>query len=302
MGNELEGRNQTRNFLMQKQKRNRIVIAAAVAVAVTVTALKYKKIGQEKETQQFRELMETRTGWRMMNATDKQRKKDRSNSIENTNTNMNLNYISPQRNTPRKSLSPHPQQHLPQPPLEETLALLRTVSPGDPRGYKEKEPEPKQPKLQQYAELMDVVERFHEIMKPIIEEEKKKPKIMLPGQYKHYPNKDGHLFFYPPKNYRPTPISRPKYLNLSEKQWKQFYMNVLEGVVPFSIIGLIMFAAQQIVQSKTDSECQEQLTNELERIVADGTEDDDFLDEIIPGITMPHLPKHETDIETAQRT
>ncbi|KAA6374181.1 MAG: hypothetical protein EZS28_030292 [Streblomastix strix] len=49
---------------------------------------------------------------------------------------------------------------------------------------------------------MDVVERLHEIMKPIIEEEKKKPKVMLPGQYKEYPNKDGPLFFYPPKNQR----------------------------------------------------------------------------------------------------
>ncbi|KAA6375617.1 MAG: hypothetical protein EZS28_028856 [Streblomastix strix] len=35
---------------------------------------------------------------------------------------------------------------------------------------------------------------------------------------------------------------------------------------------------------------------------ADESEDEDFLDEIIPGITMPHLPLHKTDIETAQRT
>jgi hypothetical protein len=35
--------------------------------------------------------------------------------------------------------------------------------------------------LQQYAELMGVIERFHEIMKPIVEEEKKKPQVMLPG-------------------------------------------------------------------------------------------------------------------------
>ncbi|KAA6378606.1 MAG: hypothetical protein EZS28_025866 [Streblomastix strix] len=34
----------------------------------------------------------------------------------------------------------------------------------------------------------------------------------------------------------------------------------------------------------------------------DESEDDYFLDEIIPGITMPHLPPHKTDIETAQRT
>ncbi|KAA6364683.1 MAG: hypothetical protein EZS28_039789 [Streblomastix strix] len=82
---------------------------------------------------------------------------------------------------------------------------------------------------------MDVVERFHEIMKPIIEEEKKKPKIILPGQYKHSPNKDGPLFFYPPKNYRLTPIPRPKVLNLSEEQWKQFDGDIRQGVVPFSL-------------------------------------------------------------------
>ncbi|KAA6355251.1 MAG: hypothetical protein EZS28_049221, partial [Streblomastix strix] len=35
---------------------------------------------------------------------------------------------------------------------------------------------------------------------------------------------------------------------------------------------------------------------------ADESEDDDFLDEIIPEITMSHLPPHMSDIETAQRT
>ncbi|KAA6365050.1 MAG: hypothetical protein EZS28_039422 [Streblomastix strix] len=67
---------------------------------------------------------------------------------------------------------------------------------------------------------------------PIIEEEKKKPQVMLPGQYKHYTNKDGPLFFYPPKNYLPTPIPRPKDLNLSEEQWEQFDGDVRQGVVP----------------------------------------------------------------------
>ncbi|KAA6366509.1 MAG: hypothetical protein EZS28_037963 [Streblomastix strix] len=82
---------------------------------------------------------------------------------------------------------------------------------------------------------MDVIEKFHEIMKPIIEEEKKKPKAMLSRQYKHYPNNDGPLFFYPPKNYRQTPIPRPKDLNLSEEQWKQFDVDVREGVVPYCL-------------------------------------------------------------------
>ncbi|KAA6376444.1 MAG: hypothetical protein EZS28_028025 [Streblomastix strix] len=82
---------------------------------------------------------------------------------------------------------------------------------------------------------MDVVVRFHEIMKSIIEEEKKKLKVMLPGQYKKYLNKDGSAFFYPPKNYRPTPILRLKDLTLSEEQWNQFDGDVREGVAPFCL-------------------------------------------------------------------
>ncbi|KAA6380687.1 MAG: hypothetical protein EZS28_023788 [Streblomastix strix] len=172
----------------------------------------------------------------------------------------------------RRDTSPHPQQHSASPSLEETLAILRAVSPGDPRNYKVREPEPKEQKLQQYAGLMEVIERFHEIMKSIIEEEKKKPETMLPGQSKHYPNKDGPHFFYPPKNYRPIPIPRPKDLDLSEEQWEQFDGDVREGVVPHSVIGLITFAAQQIVESETEREDQGQLTNQIERIVADGTD------------------------------
>ncbi|KAA6368737.1 MAG: hypothetical protein EZS28_035736 [Streblomastix strix] len=84
-----------------------------------------------------------------------------------------LNYLCPLYNKRHKSLSPHPQQHSPSPSLEETLAILRTISPGDPRVYKEKEPERKQPKLQQYEELMDIVKRFQQIMKPIMGDERR---------------------------------------------------------------------------------------------------------------------------------
>ncbi|KAA6393226.1 MAG: hypothetical protein EZS28_011243, partial [Streblomastix strix] len=102
---------------------------------------------------------------------------------------------------------------------------------------------------------------------------------MLPGQYKEYQNKDGQVFFYPPKNYRPTPIPRPKDLKLSVEQWKQYDGNILEGVVPHqAVIGLIIFAAELTVQSETENKDQEQLTNELERIEADGSDgngDDD---------------------------
>ncbi|KAA6361024.1 MAG: hypothetical protein EZS28_043450 [Streblomastix strix] len=82
---------------------------------------------------------------------------------------------------------------------------------------------------------MDVVERFHEIVKPIIEEEKKKPKIMLPGQHKEYSNKENLAFFFPSKNYRPTPIPRPKDLNLLEELLNQFDGDICEGVVPNSL-------------------------------------------------------------------
>ncbi|KAA6374485.1 MAG: hypothetical protein EZS28_029991, partial [Streblomastix strix] len=77
------------------------------------------------------------------------------------NPNIDLNHISPLHNTPHKPSSPHPQQHSASPSLEETLTLLRAVSPGDPKGYKEREPEPKEQKLQQYAGLIEVIERFH---------------------------------------------------------------------------------------------------------------------------------------------
>ncbi|KAA6384552.1 MAG: hypothetical protein EZS28_019923 [Streblomastix strix] len=133
---------------------------------------------------------------------------------------------------------------------------------------------------------MGVIERFHEIMKPIIEEEKKKPQVMLPGQYKHYPIKDGPLFFYPPKNYRPTPIPRPKVLNLSEEQWEQFDGDVRQGVVPY-LISLITFAAEQIIE--TEKEDKEQLTRELERILADGTDDNGDNDQSEHAIEPKHF-------------
>ncbi|KAA6365051.1 MAG: hypothetical protein EZS28_039423 [Streblomastix strix] len=49
-----------------------------------------------------------------------------------TNPNIDLNHISLQHNTSHKLSSPHPQQHSASPSLEETLAILRTISPGDP--------------------------------------------------------------------------------------------------------------------------------------------------------------------------
>ncbi|KAA6395242.1 MAG: hypothetical protein EZS28_009233 [Streblomastix strix] len=220
---------------MQKRKRNKIVLTAD---AVIVN--KYKKIVQGRETWQFREPKETRTD-PDGNEIQTQWRSDLKNPIQliqldlNTQSNLNIDliYISPQHNTSHKPSSPHPQQHSASPSLEETLAILTTISPGNPQGCKEKEPEPKQPKLQQYVGLMNIIERFHETMNTTIEEEKNKPKVILPGLYKEQTNKDGPVFFYPPKNYRPTPIPRPKDLNLLEQQWNQFEEDVSEGIVSF---------------------------------------------------------------------
>ncbi|KAA6378506.1 MAG: hypothetical protein EZS28_025968 [Streblomastix strix] len=58
------------------------------------------------------------------------------------------------------------------------------------------------------------------------EKEKNKPRSNNNpnnSSHKQYPKKDGLAFFYPPKNYRPTPRSISKDLNLSEEQWKQIY-------------------------------------------------------------------------------
>ncbi|KAA6343349.1 MAG: hypothetical protein EZS28_052317 [Streblomastix strix] len=94
---------------MQKRKGNKVVVVAAVivvAVAVTALASKYKNIGQEKEIRQFREPMETRTGWKMMNTTDKKRKRDRSNSIQNNRlkNNNNLNHNNHKRKKIQKQM------------------------------------------------------------------------------------------------------------------------------------------------------------------------------------------------------
>ncbi|KAA6379511.1 MAG: hypothetical protein EZS28_024964 [Streblomastix strix] len=122
---------------------------------------------------------------------------------------------------------------------------------------------------------------------------------MLSGLFTEYPNKDCSAFFYPTKNYRPTPIPRPKYLNLSEEQWNLgespqrgsyipglIYVN--DGVagfinihyqiyqsIPEVVKGLIVFTSEQIVQSEAESKEQEQLTNQIERVVADGTDDNE---------------------------
>ncbi|KAA6365596.1 MAG: hypothetical protein EZS28_038878 [Streblomastix strix] len=178
----------------QKRRRNRVAAAeVVVAVAAAVATIrKGKKIGQGKGIRQFREPMEMRTGQRRRNVIDKWRKIDKLNLIRNnklrTNNNPNHNNhkwkrIQKSMKTKRKGVQNqktpfHSHNTITSPSLEDTLAILNSIPPGNPREYKEKEPEPKQPKLQQYAGLMGVIEKFHEIMQPIIEEEKKKPQVM----------------------------------------------------------------------------------------------------------------------------
>ncbi|KAA6356614.1 MAG: hypothetical protein EZS28_047859, partial [Streblomastix strix] len=130
-------------------------------------------------------------------------------------------------------------------------------------------------------------------MKPIIEIEKMKLKTILPAQYKHYPNKDGPLFFYSPKNYRPTLIPRPNDLDLSEEQdgiagFINIHFQINQSILD-AVIGLIIFAAEQIVQSEIESEDQEQLTNELERIVAEGTDYNEDNDQFEHAIELKHF-------------
>ncbi|KAA6382953.1 MAG: hypothetical protein EZS28_021524, partial [Streblomastix strix] len=226
-------------------------MVAVVAVAVAVTASKYKKIGQGTEIQQFRESTETRI--------DTQ-----------TYLNIDLNCISSQHKTPPKSPSSHLQQHSPKPTLEETIAILRTIFPGDPRGRKEREPKRKWPKLQQYVGLMNVVEKFHEIMKPLNEEEKKKLKIILPGWNKEYPNKNYPRTCTSQKN------NRINLMRTYAKAWSTFVFDkpTTSKLGRTYQKNLTSDNQQlQVMESQTESKNQDQLTNELERIVAYGTDD-----------------------------
>ncbi|KAA6382602.1 MAG: hypothetical protein EZS28_021870 [Streblomastix strix] len=340
----MERKDLTKQSWIHQQKRDRALSAAAVKVAAAVD--KYKKIGQGKDNPQHNESMAMRTCWKMMNATDKLRNRNKSNLTDNNKSraNNNLNHINhkckktqnPQCNTLHMYISPRLQQYSPSPSLEEKGAIFNLIFPGDPRGHKEREPERKQTKPQQYAGLMEVVEKFHEIKKLIIEEKWKKLKVMFPGQFKEYPNKDGPLFFYSPKNYRPTPIPRPKDLNLSEEQLNQFDGDAREGVVPFYLqisddpqnwaklpkgqyvpglliiddgvsglinehprnnqsisettIGLILYAVEIIIeQSEAESQNQEKLTNDLERIEVDGSDVNGNEEQTVNAIEPKHF-------------
>ncbi|KAA6372583.1 MAG: hypothetical protein EZS28_031890 [Streblomastix strix] len=119
------------------------------------------------------------------------------------------------------------------PTLEETEIILNSISSANTREHKEIEPKRKQTKLQHYSGLTELVGKFHKTMELIIEKERKKPQVKQTRKTKGYPNKDGPSFFYPPKNYRLTPISIPKDLELSEKQRKQLDREMSKGIVRF---------------------------------------------------------------------
>ncbi|KAA6362534.1 MAG: hypothetical protein EZS28_041937, partial [Streblomastix strix] len=59
--------------------------------------------------------------------------------------------------------------------------------------------------------------------------------------------------------------------------------------IPEAVIGIIIFATEQIVQSETESEDQEQLINDIERIVADGTDDNGDDDQSEHAIELKHF-------------
>ncbi|KAA6360558.1 MAG: hypothetical protein EZS28_043916 [Streblomastix strix] len=117
--------------------------------------------------------------------------------------------------------------------LEETELILNTVSVWEPRGHKERGSESKQSKLLQCTGLMDAVGKFHEAMKLTICEERKKPKVQFPRQQRDYTNKVVTPFFFAPKNYNPTQISRPSDLVFSEEKFQKFDWYQYKNVVSF---------------------------------------------------------------------
>ncbi|KAA6362566.1 MAG: hypothetical protein EZS28_041906 [Streblomastix strix] len=94
--------------------------------------IEFDKKQQAKNQQQFQPQQSQMEKDPEVNENQIERRSELKNTISliqsdlNTqaNPNIDLNYINPQHNTPHKPSSPHPQQHSPSPPLEETLAIL----------------------------------------------------------------------------------------------------------------------------------------------------------------------------------
>ncbi|KAA6384498.1 MAG: hypothetical protein EZS28_019978 [Streblomastix strix] len=109
---------------------------------------------------------------------------------------------------------------------------------------------------------------------------------MQRGKCREYSNKNRLVSFNPSKNYHLTPISRPKDLYLSEKQWNQFDGNVCEAwanlpkELNFSELLNIsdeaaVFTSQNKLQNIYEQREKFMINqkNELERITADVLDD-----------------------------
>ncbi|KAA6368010.1 MAG: hypothetical protein EZS28_036462 [Streblomastix strix] len=71
--------------------------------------------------------------------------------------------------------------------------------------------------------------------------------------------------------------------------WIHQHTSQIHQSIPEAVIGLITFAAQQIVETETEREDQEQLTNKIERIVADGTDDNEDNDQSEHAFELKHF-------------
>ncbi|KAA6364504.1 MAG: hypothetical protein EZS28_039969, partial [Streblomastix strix] len=168
---------------------------------------------------------------------------------------------------------------------------------------KKKEHKRKQLKLQQCAGRMDVVVKFHEVMKPIIEEKKKQTKIILQGQIiaqHQYPNtkiqisqknNGNNIIEKYAKPQSPFVIDQAKTPQIRTDFPKGSYipglLNVSNGIarfinvhlqiqqsIPEAVLGSIVFAAEQNVEYfDTERKDEQQLMYELERFVVDRTDD-----------------------------
>ncbi|KAA6393735.1 MAG: hypothetical protein EZS28_010738 [Streblomastix strix] len=145
-----------------------------------------------------------------------------------------------------------------------------------------KEPESKQLKLQQQAGLMDVVERLHEIMKPIIEEKKEETQNHVNRIEQRISEQRWPSFLLSIQELSPntntqtqnTLISRKSnVINLMETGWIHQYTPQIYKYIPDAAIRLIEFAVEEIIELETESKDEDQLTNEQERIIAEGTDD-----------------------------
>ncbi|KAA6366231.1 MAG: hypothetical protein EZS28_038243 [Streblomastix strix] len=135
----------------------------------------------------------------------------RSISSDQIDSNIGFSHINSQTPAKHKGASPPPQSD--SPTVEETKYLFRIISPEESQGEKIREPESKKTQKQQYAGIIEVMDKFHKLMEPVIQQEKTKPKEFLPGQYKEQPNKDGSPFFLPTQKLLPdsyTMTQRPK--------------------------------------------------------------------------------------------